>query len=103
MQISWIRYKYILLIKNVEIANPKRIPKLESRIDNVEDEIISSLEGLDDKYKLLKDQVTALSKVIEEEKATKEAAKKKHFDDMNLLETKIKKYVLDDRDVIFLI
>jgi hypothetical protein len=54
---------------------------------------------LDDKYKLLKDQVTALSKVIEEEQANKEAARKKHNDDINLLETKIKKYVLEERDV----
>jgi hypothetical protein len=65
----------------------------------LEDEIISSLEGLDDKYKLLRDQITSLSVIIEEEQAAKESMKKKHNDDINLLETKVKKYLLDERDV----
>jgi hypothetical protein len=68
-------------------------------LNNVEDEIISSLEGLDEKHKLLKDQVSALTRVFEEEQAAKEVMRRKQIDDMNSLEIRVKKYLLDERDV----
>ena len=57
------------------------------------------INGIEEKYKILKDQITSIGKLLEDEQKSKELVQKKHLEDFKLLETKIKIYLSEEREV----
>jgi len=69
--------------------NPK-FNLLENKILEIDNKMNDNFEVLDRKYNNLKDQITKLTKIIEEEKNSKELVKMKQIEDFRNLELQIK-------------
>ena len=59
------------------MQNPSKLIKIEQKINDVEENLMSNIEALEQKYTLLKDQISKFTKVIEDDKQNKEKQKTK--------------------------
>jgi hypothetical protein len=60
---------------------------------------LENFEVLEEKYKLLKEQMINITKLVEDEKTSKQNISKKQDEDLKNFENKIKKYLQDEREV----
>lgn len=93
-------YEKINHIQNSEVQNvsANKFTKLEHKIHEVEENFNANIEALDLKYSLLKDQITKFTKIIEDEKASKEKFKSKNHEEVKNLENKIKAMFTEERE-----
>ena len=68
------------------------------KIENIENNLIKYIDTLELKFNLLKDQVTKLTKAIDDDKNNKESSKSKINDEFSKFESKIKNTIAEDRD-----
>lgn len=61
--------------------------------------MLSNVEALEQKYSLLKDQISKITKIIEDEKYTKEKTKSKKDEDIKNMENRIKHIFNEEREV----
>ena len=80
--------------------NPQKFERIEQKITDVEDTFNSNLDSLEQKYNLLKDQLSKFSKLIEEDRANKEKAKNKNYEDLKEFEHKVKSMMQEEREFI---
>ena len=81
-------------------TNVQKVEKIEQKINTVEDTFNTNLDSLEQKYAILKDQLVKFSKLIEEDRASKEKAKTKNFEDLKQFETKVKSMMQEEKDFI---
>ena len=60
-----------------ENKDPKKYEKIESKINEVEENFNTNIDSLEQKYNILKEQISKFAKIIEEDKINKEKSKKK--------------------------
>jgi len=71
--------------------NPNsKFSQLDNKISDIDNKMSDNFELLDKKYNNLKDQITKLTKIIEEEKNQKEILKANQAEDFRNLEIQIK-------------
>jgi len=81
-----------------ETMNPNsKSNQLENKIIDVDNKMSDNFEILDKKYNNLKDQISKLTKVIEEEKNQKEILKAKQAEDFRNLEIQIKSLLEEEQ------
>jgi hypothetical protein len=61
---------------------------------------LENVELIEEKYKLLKEQMVHITKLVEDEKKVKENMTKKQDEEIKNLETRIKKHFQDEREVL---
>lgn len=83
-----------------EAHNPQKFEKIEQKINEVEDSFQLNLDSLEQKYSVLKDQIAKFSKIIEEERQSKEKSKSKSNEEMKMFESKIKTMLLEEREYL---
>lgn len=79
-----------------ETMNPK-YNQLDNRISEVDNKVNDNFEILDKKYNSLKEQITKLTRIIEEEKNTKENIRLKQVEDFKNLESQIKNLLEEEQ------
>jgi hypothetical protein len=72
--------------------------KLEQKVNEVEENLLNNIESLESKYSLLKDQLTKFTKLIEEDKESKDRIKNKSNDEIKHLEGRIKNMFNEERE-----
>ena len=87
-------------IKGTDSTNVQKVEKIEQKINTVEDTFNTNLDSLEQKYAILKDQLVKFSKLIEEDRASKEKTKTKNFEDLKQFETKVKSMMQEEKDFI---
>ena len=60
-----------------ENKDPQKYEKIESKINEVEENFNTNIDSLEQKYNILKEQISKFAKIIEEDKINKEKSKKK--------------------------
>jgi hypothetical protein len=74
--------------------------KIEQKINDVEENLMGNIEALEQKYTLLKDQISKFTKAVEDEKHSKEKQKSKQNEELKHLENRIKNMLLEEREVL---
>ena len=87
-------------IKGNDNTNTQKVEKIEQKINTVEDTFNTNLDSLEKKYSILKEQLVKFSKLIEEDRANKEKAKNKNYDDLKQFETKVKGMMTEEKEFI---
>jgi hypothetical protein len=78
--------------------NPNsKFNQIENRIIDVDNKMSDNFQILDKKYNNLKDQISKLSKIIEEERNQKENLKTKQAEDFRNLEIQIKSLLEEEQ------
>lgn len=67
-------------------------------MNEVEENLLSNIEALENKYSLLKDQLTKFTKFVEDEKGQKEKIKSKSNDELKQMEGRIKSMLSEERE-----
>jgi hypothetical protein len=80
----------ISLIQNFELKNPNKFSHLENKVDHFETNVSRSLKDFEFKYKFLQDELSLLSKNIEDLNESKENLKSKINIELKNAEGKIK-------------
>ncbi len=75
-----------------------KFSKLEQKVNEVEENLLSNIDALEMKYSLLKDQITKFTKIVEEEKQSKEKLKSKSSEELKGLESRIKIMINEERE-----
>ena len=88
------------LSKASENKDPRKYEKIESKINEVEENFNTNLDSLEQKYNILKDQIGKFAKMIEEDRLNKEKAKNKNSEDLKNFESKIKEMMLEEREFL---
>ena len=88
------------LSKASENKDPRKYEKIESKINEVEDNFNTNLDSLEQKYNILKEQIGKFAKMIEEDRLNKEKAKNKNSEDLKIFEGKIKEMMLEEREFL---
>ena len=88
------------LSKASENKDPRKYEKIESKINEVEENFNTNLDSLEQKYNILKDQIGKFAKMIEEDRINKEKAKNKNSEDLKNFESKIKEMMLEEREFL---
>ena len=79
------------LSKASENKDPKKYEKIESKINEVEENFNTNIDSLEQKYNILKDQIAKFAKMIEEDRINKEKARNKNAEDLKNFESKMKR------------
>ena len=61
--------------------------------------MLNSIEALEMKYSLLKDQISKFTKIVEDEKNLKEKMKNKNNEEIKSLENRIKNMFTEEKEV----
>ena len=88
------------LSKASDNKDPHKYEKIESKINEVEENFNTNLDSLEQKYNILKDQIGKFAKMIEEDRLNKEKAKNKNSEDLKMFEGKIKEMMLEEREFL---
>ena len=83
-----------------ENKETKKYEKIESKITEVEENFNTNIDSLEQKYNILKEQISKFAKMIEEDKINKEKAKKKNSEDLKNFESKIKEMMMEEREFL---
>jgi hypothetical protein len=75
-----------------------KFSKLEQKVNEVEENLLSNIDALEMKYSLLKDQIAKFTKIVEEEKQSKEKLKSKSNDELKGLESRLKNMINEERE-----
>lgn len=75
-----------------------KFSKLEQKVNEVEENLLSNIDALEMKYSLLKDQIAKFTKIVEEEKQSKEKLKSKSNEEIKGLESRIKNMINEERE-----
>ena len=73
--------------------------QIDSKINNLDSKVDENFQSLDKKYNALKEQISKMTKIYEEDKLARESNKKEFSEDLKLLETKYKSLILEERQV----
>lgn len=74
--------------------------QIDSKINNLDSKVDENFLSLDKKYNALKEQISKLTKIYEDDKLARETMKGEFVEDMKSLETKFKTLLLEERQVI---
>lgn len=93
-------YEKVANIQSNEVQNvaTNKFSKLEQKVNEVEENLLSNIDALEMKYSLLKDQIAKFTKIVEEEKQSKEKLKSKSNEEIKALESRIKNMINEERE-----
>jgi hypothetical protein len=92
--------KKINSIQNFELKNPNKLSNIEAKMDFLEVSILRTIKDFEFKSKFLQDEMDLLTKMLEEEKSSKEELKKRINLELKNFEAKVKTAFENEREVI---
>jgi hypothetical protein len=92
--------KKINSIQNFELKNPNKLSNVEAKMDFLEVSILRTIKDFEFKSKFLQDEMDLLTKILEEEKSSKEELKKRINLELKNFEAKVKTAFENEREVI---
>ena len=87
-------------IQNFEMKNPNKLSNVEAKLDFLEVSILRTIKDFEFKSKFLQDEMELLTKMLEEEKSSKEELKKRINLELKNFEAKVKTAFENEREII---
>ena len=95
-----ISEKISQISKGSEASPPQKFERIEQKINDVEETFTTNIDSLEQKYTILKEQIAKFSKLIEDDKMSKDKLKNKNAEELKEFEEKIKGMMAEEREFL---